>query len=152
MQRISITIVSLLMLIPFSLQAISERETIATCLVLEAGSAGDKAMIAVMNVIQNRAKQDSNKYLSVIRKPFQFTCFNGLMGKRVTLERYHEIASNHCNYEKALDIVEFAFAGLLNDTTRGSTHYFSLPIEQEPFWASVGDEILVIQNMRFFNL
>lgn len=95
------------------------RQVVAAVLVLEADMDGEAGMIAVMNVIQNRASGFSEaSYVKVVTKPKQFSCLN-----RKSHASAVRAASRHASWSLALSIVDRACSDTLPDTTGGATHY-----------------------------
>jgi hypothetical protein len=113
---------------------ISEQEIkiVASTLILEAGGETEKdAMIAIMNVIHNRAGRDPKRYAEVCMKPLQFSCHNGR-----TPDNSIKRAGTHSKWEEAIGIVEKSLRGEINDVTGGADHYhvFQGPSECKPSW------------------
>lgn len=108
-------------------------DTVAACLILEAGGEGDKGMWGVMCVIKNRAKGSDlpAHWKKVATKKQQFSCFNdGLKG---AIER----ARKHPKWDDAVKIVQSAM-NPFTDYTYGATHYHVCtgPSRVTPYWTS----------------
>jgi spore germination cell wall hydrolase CwlJ-like protein len=102
----------------------NDQQVVAACLVAEAGGEQDpvKAMTAVMNVIANRARGDAwygKTIVGVVKKPKQFSCFNGGTARVIRDSR------KHAQWLTATRIVATAEAGKLPDITHGATHYYA---------------------------
>jgi hypothetical protein len=107
-------------------------DTVAACLVLEAGGEGIYGMELVMSVIKNRSKgsEDPKNWFKVVTRPKQFSCFNG------GVERAVAIAKKHPRFKYALDIVKRANFPHKKDNTNGATHYhvWRGDSKVEPYW------------------
>jgi spore germination cell wall hydrolase CwlJ-like protein len=111
-----------------TLKAVTADEIVAACLVKEADCEGERGMIAVMNVVVNRAHRNSGQFVSVVTKPKQFSCFNGFTPEQVVAS-----AKKYRSWNIALAIVAKAKSGLLQDITGGATHYHASYVK--PYWA-----------------
>jgi len=109
-------------------------ETVAACLILEAGGEKDIGMWAVMCIIKNRAKgsQSIAKWKTVVTKRSQFSCFNGR-----TTPSAIAIAKAHPKWDDAIKIVLAAQADF-KDYTYGATHYHVCrgPSKVSPYWTA----------------
>ena len=127
-----------------------ERQIIASCLVLESASQGIEGMRAVLNVIHNRADHKLSRVVRVTIKRGQFSAMHSIWGKNyvrlvLLIDTIHRIVGNpdynalierakrDRMYETALKLVLLMEKGLLEDNTRGSTHYHAVSIK--PYWA-----------------
>lgn len=120
----------------------SPQEIVAACLVLEAGGEVDGGMLAVMNVIQNRAKKKRMTFMEVVLERKQFSCFNSGIKLAVIRARVHP------KFENALFLVERASQGRLSDITLGADHYYA-PKKCSPIWAKDMVETCVVGRHRF---
>jgi spore germination cell wall hydrolase CwlJ-like protein len=103
-----------------------ERQILAACLILEASNQGEKGMIAVANVISNRADGNPRKIYQEVKKPYAFTSLNSATtGKtgRTGYAGHVTRASRDSNWKTALQVTDRMYAGTLPDLTRGATHY-----------------------------
>ena len=107
-----------------------QAETVAACLILEAGGEPAGGMEAVFGVIKNRAKSDDiAKWHEVVLKPKQFCCFNSGTSKAIVK------AKEHPHWQKALSIVKNNDG---TDYARGATHYhvYRGRSKVTPYWTS----------------
>jgi hypothetical protein len=105
---------------------------VASTLILEAGGEPEKnAMLAIMNVIHQRARGNPNNYVSVALKPMQFSCHNDK-----TPQQSIDKSKGHAKWRQAVDIVEKALRGEMPDVTGGADHYhvYKGPSECKPSW------------------
>lgn len=103
-----------------------ERQIVAACLILEASDQGEQGMIAVANVISNRAGGDPKLILKTVRRPYAFTSLNGATTGQTGSRGYagHVTrASRDPNWRLALSVTDRLYAGSLTDLTRGATHF-----------------------------
>lgn len=103
-----------------------ERQIVAACLILEASNQGEKGMIAVANVINNRADGNPRKIYKEVKKPYAFTALNSASTGRTGRTGYagHVTrASRDTNWKTALRVTDRMYAGTLTDITNGATHY-----------------------------
>ena len=127
-----------------------QRETIAACLVLEAGGEGNAGMQAVMNVIQNRAGGNPSNFYAQATRPAQFTSLSSSSTAGFFKDYSPLIAKarHSVSWKTAQKIVDVAFDGKLDDLTRGATHYYAAK-KCKPTWAEELDETVVIGAHRF---
>jgi N-acetylmuramoyl-L-alanine amidase len=120
------------------------RQVVAAVLVLEADVDGEAGMIAVMNVIQNRASGFSETaYVKVVTKPKQFSCLNR-KGHATAVRT----ASRHDSWSLALSIVDRACSDTLPDTTGGATHYERRGTQA--YWAKDMEQVAEIGSHVFY--
>lgn len=102
-----------------------ERQIIAAVLVLEAANQGEDGMLAVLNVINNRAGGDPNKAIYQVARRKAFSCINS-----ITSQKHPDYgpaigrAMKDRTWTQALLMVDAYCAGHLGpDNTGGATHY-----------------------------
>lgn len=127
-----IVIFSIIVMMLFSSESYaSPEETVAACLILEAGGEANPGMEAVMGVIKNRAKgsNDVAKWEAVVLKPKQFSCFNSTTTAAIAK------AKNHSKWNVALNIVRNYHNSTI-DYSKGATHYhvWTGSSKARPFW------------------
>ena len=124
-------------------------EILAATLVGEAASEGVKGMIAVMNVIANRARLQHiplDQAYRVALQPMQFSMWNGKSNKSIeTIQK----AKQSKAWPIALKIVQKAKLGKLEDITDGATYYFNPKLAQ-PNWANKFVRTNTIGNHVFY--
>ncbi len=131
----------------------------------EAAGEGSNGMMAVLNVIANRAQfpdtyADQNilavtgsVWHAVVLKPYQFSVFNDsdpVRSKMVDMAYSFDSYSGNSTVQQALNLAQMAVAGILEDNTGGSTNYFANSIAA-PSWASSMDYITTIGNHIFYS-
>ena len=102
------------------------RQIVAACLILEASDQGERGMIAVANVMNNRAGGNPSRIYKEVKRPYAFTSLNAASTGRTGNRGYagHVTrASRDPNWRTALRIVDRMYAGSLPDLTKGATHY-----------------------------
>ncbi len=102
---------------------LSERETVATCLILEAASQGDFGMRSVMSVIRNRSRQLPELLAPTVLRPKQFSALNQVTSGRAKLRDAITRAKQDRMWTTALQIVDEACTDEWHDPTHGATHY-----------------------------
>lgn len=125
-----------------SIDKVADDELIAATLILEAG--GERhpySMVAVYEVIRNRATQRNQTMREVVLARKQFSCWNNVERRMELFEH----ATRHIQYPLALKIVREK-----KDTniTRGATHYHAVRVN--PYWATSYTETITIQNHIFY--
>lgn len=128
---------------------ISQMDYIAATLVLEAGGEKDvDGMVAVYNVLQNRAKIKKDSLYDQAMKPKQFSCWNADEFDGMSRGDRVKKAKSHPKWEDAVRIVRSGDA--VADTTGGATHYYRRDMKNPPDWASTGQKTVVIGKHIFF--
>lgn len=115
-----------------------EIDIMARTLYGEARGEGLTGLEAVANTIINRVNIAKEKggfwwgddVISVCHKPYQFSCWNE---KDPNKSKLDIISIKDKTFATCLRIARKAIAGILKDSTHGSTHYHTKAIE--PFWA-----------------
>ena len=127
-----------------------ERQIIAACLILEASDQGEQGMIAVANVMHNRADGVSSRIYREIRKPYAFSSLNGATtgktGNRGYAGHVTKASRDH-HWRLALQVVDRMFAGTLQDITNGATHY--TVVSEQVSWMKRMQLTAVIGNHKF---
>lgn len=127
-----------------------ERQIVAACLVLEASNQGEQGMIAVANVMYNRANRNPKSIYTEVKKPYAFTSLNsattGRTGNR-GFAGHVTRASRDPSWRTALSVTDRMYAGQLTDLTRGATHY-SL-VNEYVSWMRTMELTVVIGKHKF---
>lgn len=106
----------------------SEQEIVAATLIMEAGGEHHKyGMIAVYEVIQNRASVANKTFSQICLARKQFSCWNGITDISKTIAK----AKKHTKWNDAMRVV---INNLNIKYTRGATHYHSNKINP-PSWS-----------------
>lgn len=115
---------------------------IATTLVGEAGGEGKDGMIAVANVLKNRAKATKENIANIALKPKQFSMWNSHTINGSTVQDVHKkyvkdaYPNNEDVWDSAVEIVKNI--NNLNDNTEGATSYYNSSIVK-PNWGEGSD-------------
>lgn len=121
----------------------SQREVVAATLILEAGGErNDHGMVAVYEVIQNRARIKKKSLMEICLARKQFSCWNGTTDISKTIER----AKKHKKWNEALYVVDNAVD---SNCTKGATHYHSNKIAP-PYWTKQMTHVATVGNHIFY--
>lgn len=118
------------------------RAVVAATLILEAG--GEKhpnAMLAVYEVIRNRANKSGQSMAVEVFKRKQFSCWNDVAKRQALFEK----AQRHPKYELAYRIVD---RDEKTNVTGGATHYHADYVS--PYWLSTMTETTTIEKHIFY--
>lgn len=117
---------------PFSMADAERRDKIARTIVGEAAGEGYDGMMAVANVIKNRAMSGDYPVdpLDVVLQPNQFSAWNSISKGGNNLVNIDE---NDPIYKQAAKIADLVFSGQLPDNTGGSVMYHTNNIT--PYWS-----------------
>lgn len=121
-----------------------EKSVVAACLILEASNQGEEGLVAVANVIYNRANHRPEMIYRVVKKPRAFSALNDRPNGFAT---HVTRASRDKNWRRALLIVEWLYEGSLWDTTKGATHYSR--VEEYVPWMEGLTVTKIIGNHKF---
>jgi hypothetical protein len=118
---------------------VHKAKVIAAILVGEAGGEKAPGMTAVLNVMQNRAKDrcSIDDVYAVATKRWQFTAYNRVsVTKKWTEDQLVRYYRKHPSFTKAYYLVYTMAYGKLDDVTQRSTHYCNLDkLRKAPSWA-----------------
>lgn len=104
---------------------------IATTLVLEAGGEGDKGILAIANVLHNRAKKRGTTPAQEALRHYQFSMWNAYNDKTEKVSDVIARAKVHPKWKLAVDYAKRIDS--LPDITKGATHYYN-PHKVNPSW------------------
>lgn len=112
-------------------------------------------MEAVANVVLNRVKIAKargkfwwgNTIIEVCRKPYQFSCWNA---NDPNLPKLLAVDLRNIHFATALRIARRAVAGVLDDNTKGATHYHAHYVS--PRWAVGQKPSVVIGDHIFYSM
>ena len=109
-------------------------DLLATVLTLEDNTT--RGMIAINNVVWNRAKQDPKNIRKVLLRKYQFTCLNPHTVKKKSLQDLIKKAKSRSNWNVAKSIAENTYKGKVPITVKGATHYhvYRGKIKCSPTW------------------
>lgn len=117
----------------------------------EARGQGRAGMEAVAATIANRVHNPrwwGNGWLSVCRKPYQFSCWNP---DDPNLPKMLKVDGTDAAFVTALAVADEAINGRLADPTGGADSYFDLSISA-PSWATADKFTVQIGDMRFYRI
>ena len=115
---------------------------IAEAVYHEARSEGHDGMVAVANVIMNRANHQEKSPYEIITARKQFSYLDLISDLRMKETKYKKIA---------LRVAYQAVHGALVDITDGATFYYSTSVlKKAPYWASSFEYVADISNHRFY--
>lgn len=128
----------------------SDRQIVASCMVLEAGGEGPEGMQAVLNVILNRAKGDLSRVVPATVKRGAFSCMSSIW--RIDAPDYSPLIDRAMNqagaYAAASQLIDIMEQGLLLDNTGGATHYHATYVN--PYWVSAMRYLTTIGGHHFY--
>jgi len=127
-----------------------DRQIVVTCLVLEAGGEGFDGMLAVLNVILNRAQGDLDQMVPKTIKSGAFSSMSSVWNQDVrdyTL-LFQRAERQPVACETAHQLIDLLEDGCLWDNTQGATHFHSAAIH--PYWADDLHYLLTIGNHKFY--
>ncbi|MDD3276456.1 MAG: cell wall hydrolase [Kiritimatiellales bacterium] len=131
----------------------SDREIVATCLVLEAGGEGPEGMQAVLNVILNRAHGNLYRMVPETLKHGAFSCMASAWRTDDCSSLINRATSQSGAYDQAMQLITLMEEGFLADNTHGATHYHADYIH--PYWADslrfltqIGHHIFYVERGR----
>ena len=109
-------------------------DLLATVLTLEDNTT--RGMVAINNVVWNRAKQNPKNIRKVLLKKWQFTCLNPHTIKKQPLRKLVEKAKSRSNWGAAKRIAENTYRSRVQITVKVATHYhvFKGKLKCEPYW------------------
>jgi spore germination cell wall hydrolase CwlJ-like protein len=111
---------------------------------------GTHALIAIGNVVMNRAAASGESVTEVCLKPKQFSCWNADDPNRELLDR---VTITDKIYELCYAIAMKILTEELQDFTGGATHYYSRKIlKTPPKWAENKTPTTRIGNHIFYRL
>ncbi|MDR2458776.1 MAG: cell wall hydrolase [Holosporales bacterium] len=111
---------------------------------------GTNSLIAIGNVVMNRAKRSGESIAIECLKPYQFSCWNKNDPNRAVI---NNIPLSDTVYEKCFITAGQLLCGdLQDDITNGATHYYSARMRSPPYWTVNKQPVAMIGNHIFFNL
>ncbi|MDR1597717.1 MAG: cell wall hydrolase [Holosporales bacterium] len=125
-----------------SIQQISETDVQTLCATIYGEARGEltyvqgglAALIAVGNVVANRATRQNKTVAQVCLCPLQFSCWNEGDPNR------HAIENAIKQKPEVFQICMYVANGVLRmdwpDLTNGATHYYAQSLATPPFWAN----------------
>lgn len=127
----------------------SKMDYVVATLVLEAGGEKDTdGLVAVFNVLQNRAKIKNSSWYEEAMDPYQFSCWNANEFDGMSRTNRLEMAKKHPKWDDAVNIVRSG--NEVADITNGATHYHRKTMKKTPNWTKEGKKTVVIGKHVFF--
>lgn len=111
-------------------QNITDKEIVIATLLGEASVDGSPGMIAIYSVIKNRAQHKNTSMKNICLEPKQFSMWNDKRSLSQQAQFINKLKTSPGGLWKEAERIVNSNP---NDTTFGSTHYFTGPT---PFWAS----------------
>jgi N-acetylmuramoyl-L-alanine amidase len=123
----------------------TEPQRVAATLWAEARSEPVQGIVAVANVIRNRARQPQrfgSSFSDVVTRPWQFSCWHPKGGQRnydrltslmqqfVEGKQITDLAAREC-----IGITHLMLNDYLRDATKGAVHYHTAKLQPRPAWA-----------------
>jgi hypothetical protein len=137
------------------LPPIEDEEIIAATLIGEAGGEEDESsMIAVLRVLENRAKIKGTSAAGEAIRPLQFSMWNnvtsGISKKNdYSKEKIKEIIEKYKKHKKWKEAIILSKT-TKEDITKGATHYYAPKIVSKiPSWANEWQETVTIGGHKF---
>lgn len=128
----------------------TDRQIVASCMVLEAGCDGVEGMQAVLNVILTRADGFLHQLVPQTIKRGAFSCMSQVWHE--PSPNYSPLISRAQNqgdvYDNALNLISIMEQGLLWDNTYGANHYHATYVN--PYWVSDMSYITTIGGHHFY--
>lgn len=116
----------------------------------EARGEGSIGMQAVACVVLTRAARGGwwgNTIVQVCQKPYQFSCWNK---DDPNYRKLLSVDAGDIHFATAQRIARRAVLGLLDDPTRGATHYHAAGVS--PYWAKGEKPVTVIGRHIFYKI
>ena len=132
---------------------IKDEDIIAATIIGEAGGEDYSGMLAIKNVLDNRAKSKNTSAAGEAIRPKQFSMWNTAT-KTVSVkadydnEELKDIIDMHRDHEKWNDAIIIANKQV-RDTTKGATDYYAHNKIEPPYWTENWTETVVIGNHTF---
>ncbi|MEM9470072.1 MAG: cell wall hydrolase [Pseudomonadota bacterium] len=132
-----------------------EVDVLARTIFGEARGEPHEGMEAVANVVLNRARISEKKgrywwgngIIGVCQKPYQFSCWNR---SDPSYQRLIDVDESNIHFATCLRIARRAVFGLLQDNTKGATHYHADYVD--PYWAKGEKPLMKIGAHIFYKL
>lgn len=129
----------------------NELDALARTLWGEARSESPEGKIAVAWVIRNRVNKPSwwgKTILSVIHKPWQFSCWNKSDPNYKFLSGQRKIPQKE--YDECAELALKVFKNEVEDPTNGATHYFAPKVVKAPSWTKGAKLTVTIGGHKFY--
>lgn len=121
------------------------QEVVAAVLLGEARGEGEIGMMAVAEVIRNRADKEGVSPLAIVTRSKQFACLNRTTPKKLIRKFWR---TNEWKTALRISRLMYNQPEKLPGITNGATHFDS----GDPYWAQGKKPVAVIGNHKFFIL
>lgn len=135
------------------ISSIKDEDVVAATIVGEAGGEEYKGMLAIKNVLDNRAKNKNTSAAGEALRPKQFSMWNSAT-KSVSVKADYDdsklksIIDKYKDHKKWDDAMAIAVKQV-KDTTKGATDYYAHNKIKPPYWTKNWEETVVIGNHTF---
>lgn len=116
----------------------------------EARNDGEIGMRAVAAVIYNRAQGDSNRFVDVIKKPKQFSCWNGMSASDWSPKNFKMKQRDDSEWNIASAIADEMVKQVFEPVSNTYDHYYN-PDKASPAWGK-GESGKIIGSHKFMDL
>lgn len=123
---------------------ITDRQLLASVLIMEAGGEGRAGMQAVWEVIWTRAKNRRLSPVGVVTQRKQFSCLNHIEPGRAIAT-----AQRHPHWRHAWGIVG---SPPVTNITKGAEHYHATWMVKAPYWADPSKKTVTLGRHTFYKL
>lgn len=123
-------------------------DQVPATIAMEAIGEGQKGMEGVALVIRNRTRRPTrfgNSAEEIVRKPFQFSCWNNYPA---TYNVWEQRSGWESSLEDARNVWLRVKGGLVRDWTNGADHYYN-PRKCSPSWAPKMEVTATWKNHKF---
>lgn len=132
---------------------VSDIEIVAATIIGEAGGEPKNGMIAIKNVLDNRAKKKGTSAAGEAIRPKQFSMWNSATKgvstksdfKTASLQSVIDSYKTHKNWNTALSIAKTKHS----DLTKGANMYYAHNKIKPPYWTKGWTKTVVIGNHTF---
>ena len=135
-------------------------ESALLCLALniyhEARNQSVQGMIAVAEVVMNRAQHQQDKVCAVVFKPYQFSWANkmtttqNIEQRELLAKRF--VPKDNASWKTSLRIAKKTLQGRAPSVVTGATHYFNPDkVKRRPKWADKLTEVAQVGDHLFYS-
>lgn len=135
------------------ISSIKDEDIVAATIIGEAGGEEYSGLLAIKNVLDNRAKNKNTSAAGEAIRPKQFSMWNSATKGVSTKADYDDIKIksiiDECrDHEKWNDAVDIANKQI-KDTTKGATDYYAHNKIKPPYWTKDWTKTVIIGNHTF---
>jgi len=125
-----------------------EKMCVAACIILEAGGTQEEEIMAIANVIFNRAKKRGITPYEVVMQPKQFSSIETFRGLHLFQRQIIEKTSVHTKWELAYHLTDLGYKNKLTDLTKGADHFHDTSVN--PYWTASMAMTGYSKSFRFY--